>query len=506
MSHLIGHGRYARETYPEGPNSFGGAGTTGPTGATGPSGGPPGPTGPAGVGTTGATGPAGTSTPGSTGPTGPGGLGGATGPSGPTGPNGIGTTGPTGPSGSPGETGPTGPAGGGAASLPLQYIYWIGTLDTPPATPDGTDEAPFETISQCLNAVGGTVPTGATITMLLTGDSTGFTNTLGGVDRSITLISMKGQSFIGNCTMQMNDVSLGHDPVVLRVHNVSMATVTVQSSVGGTDPTPFEYFHSSDSPDNDIGQVDATGYVAADGTTPVKFPMVVNGSNCTQGITGKNAILSMTGLGGVVNTALDIDSVDSLVGTEIINSGIQVQNVGAFRGLVACSFFGMAGKTWTGPAGSFIADDLSTATFFEEGGAFAGGATWVHTDAVSIAYNPTLTSVNGDAAIGDGQMDGAYLTVGDLLNMKITIEQGGTTNFGTGNTRLSLPTGWIIGTPVDGISTVNATLTDATLGLLLALGANAGDAFVEFGINLSAVGFGVGTTIVVQFQIPGFRT
>jgi len=267
--------------------------------------------------------------------------------------------------------------GGGpppAPNLPLQYAYWVAQLDTPPATPDGTDEAPFERISQCLLAVGGTVPTGATITIFLVGSSTGFANTQGGQDRSITIIGMDERASVGNVGVQCADSSLGHDPVVLTVHNASMGTVTVQSSQAGTDPTPFEYFHTSDSPINDCGQIDATGYVAADGTTPVTFPLVLNGSLFTQGASGKNAVLSMEG-GGIVNTGLDIDSVDSIVGTEIIGTDIVVQNVGAFRGLVACSFFGMGGKTWTGPAGSFRADEQSATTFVNSGGTFAGGAT-----------------------------------------------------------------------------------------------------------------------------------
>lgn len=267
----------------------------------------------------------------------------------------------------------------GSANLPLQFAYWVATLDVPPATPDGTDEAPFERISQCLLAVGGTVPTGATITIFLVGSSTGFTNTQGGIDRSVTVIGMDERASVGNVGVQCSDAALGHDPVVLTVHNATMALVTVQSSTAGTDPTPFEYFHSSDSPINDCGQIDATGYVAADGTTPVTFPLVLNGSLFTQGASGKNAVLSMEG-GGIVSTALDIDSVASIIGAEIISTDIAVQNVGAFRGLVACSFFGMAAHTWTGPADSFVADDLSATSFFRFGGTLAGGATLVSSE------------------------------------------------------------------------------------------------------------------------------
>jgi hypothetical protein len=66
MSHIIGRGRYARETYPSG-------GVSGVTGITGPSG-PSGPTGPTGPGITGPTGPLGPTGP-SGGPTGPTGAG-----------------------------------------------------------------------------------------------------------------------------------------------------------------------------------------------------------------------------------------------------------------------------------------------------------------------------------------------------------------------------------------------------------------------------------------------
>jgi hypothetical protein len=361
----------------------GGAGGTGTTGPTGPSDGPTGPTGPTGsvTGPTGSTGPTGDSV---TGPTGTDGATGQTGDS---------VTGPTGADGSTGPTGTdgtTGPTGGGGASLPPQFAYWVATLDTPPVAPDGTDEAPFEFIAQCLFAVGGTVPTGATITIFLVGSSTGFTNTQGGIDRSITIIGMDERASVGNCGMQCNDAALGHNPVVLTVHNAAMALITVQSSAAGTDPTSFEYFHSSDSPINDMGQVDATGYVAADGTTPVPFPLLVNGSVCGQGISGKNAVLAMQG-GAIESTALDIDSVNSIVGTEIVGTNIAVQNVGAFRGLVACSFFGMGGKTWTGPPASFIADDLSAQTFFEEAGALAGGATWAPTDKQDISSRATFS-------------------------------------------------------------------------------------------------------------------
>jgi hypothetical protein len=96
MSHIIGKGRYASETYPErGGLGGGGTGTTGATGSTGSTG----PTGLPGVSAnTGATG--------STGPTGRTGSTGNTGSTGSTGPTGnVGNTGPTGSTGSTGNTG-----------------------------------------------------------------------------------------------------------------------------------------------------------------------------------------------------------------------------------------------------------------------------------------------------------------------------------------------------------------------------------------------------------------
>ena len=363
----------------------GGAGGTGTTGPTGPSNGPTGATGPTGGSATGATGPTGGSGTGPTGRTGatgssvtgPTGNTGATGSSG-TGP--TGTAGVTGPTGAPGSAGTTGPTGTAESGEPLQFVYWVGTLATPPVAPDGTDEAPFPTPSDCLSAVGGTVPQAETITMLLTDANTpGFTNTLGGTDRSVTLIGMTGQNSIGNVGMAMGDSASGFNPVRLQVHNVSMSQVLVTSAVPGVDPTSFLYLHSSDDPVSDCGAIDGAGYLAADGTTPVQFPLFVDGSVCGQGISGKNAVLRMIG-GGIVSTSLDIDSVDSIVGTEIIESNIQVQNVGAFRGLVACTFFDMSTNTWTGPVGSFLADDLSATTFFNAGATLAGGATFVSSE------------------------------------------------------------------------------------------------------------------------------
>src|SRR6185436_8248144 len=220
-------------------------------------------------------------------------------------------------------------------------------------------------------------------------------------------------AFVGTSGVQCAAASLGHDPVVLRVHNATMSRLTVQSSAAGEDPTPFQYFHSSDEPVNDIGEVDAAGYVAADGVTPVTFPLVVNGSLCTQGVGGKNAVLSMEG-GGIVNTALDIDSVDSIVGAEIVASDITVQNVGAFRGLVACSFFSMGGHFWTGPTASLRADAQSLSTFFRSSGALGGGSLVGTTDSAWVAYDDSLVPPTLGADWVQGAIDALKTLVATL--------------------------------------------------------------------------------------------
>jgi hypothetical protein len=105
MAHIVGRGRYARETYPEGP----GGGSGGGTGPTGPSNGPTGETGTTGV----------------TGPTGPTGVNGAA--------TNTGATGPTGPTGVPGtatNTGSTGPTGASGASLEFGSFFALIPGDT----------------------------------------------------------------------------------------------------------------------------------------------------------------------------------------------------------------------------------------------------------------------------------------------------------------------------------------------------------------------------------------
>jgi hypothetical protein len=107
MPRVVGHGRYARETYPTPPLATGAVGPTGPTGPTTGDTGPTGPTGPRG--NPGGAGPTGASST-VTGPTG------SAGGIGPTGPVST-VTGPTGPTGSRGSTGPTGPTGPSSVTL-----------------------------------------------------------------------------------------------------------------------------------------------------------------------------------------------------------------------------------------------------------------------------------------------------------------------------------------------------------------------------------------------------
>jgi hypothetical protein len=82
--------------------------------------------------------------PGATGPTGPTGADGATGPAGPGGATGA--DGVTGPTGAPGPTGPE------FVVAPLSTVFWVDGGSSP-ASPDGSDEAPFTTIQDGLDAL-----------------------------------------------------------------------------------------------------------------------------------------------------------------------------------------------------------------------------------------------------------------------------------------------------------------------------------------------------------------
>ncbi len=59
--------------------------------------------------------------------------------------------------------------------------------------------------------------------------------------------------------------------------------------------------------------------------------------------------------------------------------------------------------------------------------------------AVSEAYTPAWTSTGAAPAIGNGTLTGMYFRINKLIIARATWVAGSTTNFGSGNYRMSLP-------------------------------------------------------------------
>jgi len=175
-----------------------------------------------------------------------------------------------------------------------------------------------------------------------------------------------------------------------------------------------------------------------------------------------------------------------------------------------CTTFASAGLVITsiGTSAILAFDDVSFNQFITGGlGSLVGNWAFQHLDAIQTQYTPVLGSLNADATIGDGAMQGSWLLIGDTLQMRVIVEQGTTTNFGTGNTTFTMPDQWDIAAPADAVGTTNATITDSsgTVGVVKPLGLNPGG-LLEFNINFSSLGLPASTTVIIEFSTRVQRT
>jgi hypothetical protein len=114
---------------------------------------------------------------------------------------------------------------------------------------------------------------------------------------------------------------------------------------------------------------------------------------------------------------VDVDFYQEAVDTEI-NGNITVATAGALTdgdGFRDCTF--TSASTFTGPAGSFIADGETLGTFLLTGGTLAGGATLVKSDQ-TLALSRTKWIDGGTpipAARQTGAVDAPYSTIGAFL-------------------------------------------------------------------------------------------
>jgi len=400
------------QTGPTGsPGSATNTGSTGPTGAaptgaTGAASTVTGPTGAAPTGATGATGAASTVT----GPTGaaPTGATGATGAAssvtGPTGNTGAAST-VTGPTGTSGATGSTGQTGASAPSLPIQFQFWVGTLATPPASPNGANATPFITFAAAVTAANA-LSAGVTAAIYLTAaDYTSEGAQAIDADRIRRIVGL-----VPNTTTGTLNVVVGSTASELSLQNISSASVVVTGGAGSFALTAF-----SDSGEGLITSLDMSGSL----TSTVVSTTTVNVSFGT--IDAAKTTLSM--LGGGLGTTGDVTvkSLDKILGVAIGTHNFTVTNASALGGLIGCTWSGAAGS-FTGPALSFIADEISGTQFFAAGGTLAGSATFFSSNGsgcnqfLNNQLDPGARSFGGSGndlrggvafAIGDSHRSGA---------------------------------------------------------------------------------------------------
>lgn len=78
-----------------------------------------------------------------------------------------------------------------------------------------------------------------------------------------------------------------------------------------------------------------------------------------------------------------------------------------------------------------------------------------------VAYTPSWSSTGTQPVIGNGTIYGRYRRIGSLGHLNGVLTAGTTTTFGTGEWRLSLPSGWAARTLTEGYQIGHILMTCA---------------------------------------------
>lgn len=134
-----------------------------------------------------------------------------------------------------------------------------------------------------------------------------------------------------------------------------------------------------------------------------------------------------------------------------------------------------------------------------------------HEPAQPKSVTPLFESVNGDADIGDGEIQMAYQVMGGFLYITIAVTWGLTSTLGTGNIKCPLPPGYTIAdVNYDAMATtgpfsVGASLSSGIIGgafataITLVLGV-AGTSLNLFAYN--ALPLIPGDFVITEYKIP----
>lgn len=257
-------------------------------------------------------------------------------------------------------------AAGSGAVPPLGFVMFVDGNSTA-TLPDGSIGAAFDNIPDAI-AAADVIALGAPWTFYLAPNdySDNITIPNDGTARNYTFVSPMSETIISG-DIDWTDGS--GDVPRMEFHNVSYdsgATMTIDDNGASTD---FELIIGFDSIGKGVWDGDIDGSAVTTGTGALIYNNTEFGGDINA---AKFQMLGFTSVtfGGTF-------SVEGFGGSNLgVASNITVTGPSNFFPLQSSIFQAI---TWTGPAGSFVADDATFSAFYESGATFAGGATHTQT-------------------------------------------------------------------------------------------------------------------------------
>lgn len=275
------------------------------------------------------------------------------------------------------------PAGAGSALLPIHYQFWVGVLDTPPGTPNGSIQAPFLDLDTAL-VVGNALPDDVIVDYFVADDTYALTEHIG-ANKHTRIISMCGGTTltgsviidcaIGNTTLSLFDVSApdGIAPTTVAGGgncNVKLYSPTDTSVVASISDAALLAGNltiiASGGRINNILAPNRCTSISTDGTDLG----TTDGGLCEFSFIDGN-IESDTSVGVITSTPGILDAV---IGSPSPEVTITFTVAAANQAVCIRSTTFRTGGTFNGPAASFSAD-IDSAESFSHLWGLAGGAT-----------------------------------------------------------------------------------------------------------------------------------
>jgi hypothetical protein len=298
-------------------------------------------------------------------------------------------------------------AGPGSALLPIEFEVWVGTLSTPPTTPDGSIQNPFPTVTAALAFVA-TLPGGSFVTLYLPGGDLSGEAALAYPPGKA--IHTEGAAVITG----LPQVTLTDPDGVTSALTFRNCSFTAGLSVTGVVGTGFSFGASADTPSRCVfqGSFNTTEVVDAVDIGALELQnMVVQGQIDAPQMTLTANTSSFEG--GEGGSLVHVLAVGPMISCEATGMSFQVEQEinGGNRGWQNTLFRNQGGQTFSGPVNSFICDSFSMTTFNQSNMAFAGlVANPVFLDGVGSSKSNVITGPMGNAL---GESNSVNLTAQD---------------------------------------------------------------------------------------------